>query len=731
MKMDEKPAKKTQSKEALLNVSPERLRRLYHKLTAKFKERTHKLEDSLALVRATLESTTDGILVVDQNWHMIDCNQKFVQMWGIPQEIIDTHDDKRAFEHVINQVTNPKELTEQIENLYTNEEEKGGLTEVHFKDGRVFERYTQPHVVNGQVVGRVWSFRDVTARKKAEQELRIRESAISSSADGIIIVDMKSVEQPIIYVNHAFEKITGYKSQEVIGRNCRFLQKNDLEQPAINSVRTAVREGREEQAELRNYRKDGQFFWNELHIAPVRDTEGKITHYVGIVIDITERKNMEMQLLYQATHDTLTKLPNRSLLSDRINQAIAYAHRDKSVFALIFLDLDRFKLVNDTMGHPVGDELLKNISKRLIHCVRESDTVARIGGDEFVIIVNDLKNESLASISAAKVLQAVAAPMIINESEMTVTASAGIVVYPRDGEDVATILRNADTAMYRAKEAGRNNFQFFTAEMNKKMFDRFIIENELRRALQNNELQLYYQPFIDLRTQRIVGAEALLRWVKKGNKIILPSEFIGIAEESGLIIPIGEWVVKTAFEQLKRWQDLNLKNFTLAINVSPRQFNQSNFVTIVTEIAKHCHVEPESIELEVTEGILMEHAEETVAKLNDLKKVGFNLAIDDFGTGYSNLNYLKRFPVDKMKIDRSFIKDLPHDKDDAAITLAIIRLAKTLGMNVIAEGVEKKEQLDFLIINDCDEVQGFYFSKPIDVDKMTTLLLADRDLISM
>lgn len=428
---------------------------------------------------------------------------------------------------------------------------------------------------------------------------------------------------------------------------------------------------------------------------------------------LDSKQLMESKLFHQAHYDSLTELPNRVLVTDRISQAMNYSDRSKTCFAILFLDLDRFKMINDTLGHKYGDKLLKAVAERLLLVVRSNDTASRSGGDEFLIILTLLQDEKDCALIACKLVEAFNKPFYIENYKFSTTISIGISLYPRDGHDAETLIRNADIAMYSAKEIGRNNFQFFTEEMNLKIQQRSKIENELRDALAKNELTLLYQPIINLKNGKIVGAEALLRWNHPIEGEIQPSDFVSIAEESGLIISIGEWVLRTACKQIKAWQELGCENFYISVNLSARQFKQENLFETIYSIFKETNINPSSLSLELTETVIMDNVETTLLTLYKLKNMGIMIAIDDFGIGYSSLNYLKELPVDKLKIDISFIRDINY-ADGSAITAAIIALAEQLHLKVIAEGVENKEQLLFLIRHRCDEIQGFYFSKPLN-----------------
>jgi len=440
--------------------------------------------------------------------------------------------------------------------------------------------------------------------------------------------------------------------------------------------------------------------------------------------EVKERVRSEEQVQYLAYHDGLTSLPNRGLFSKILNHGISQAHRRKKELAVLFIDLDRFKNINDTLGHEAGDSLLQEVGKRLKQCLRDSDTVARLGGDEFVVLLEELDDPKHVSVVAHKILTTLVKPFTTLGQEFRVTASIGISTYPTDGEDEQSLMKNADIAMYRAKEEGKNNFQFYSKELNEHSFERLTMESNLRRALERDEFELHYQPKVDLRTGRITGVEALLRWHHPDLGMVAPVQFIPMAEETGLIVPIGKWVLRTACRQQKAWQDQGLPRLSVAVNLSARQFSDENLLQDITSIVKESGMDPTLLELEITESMLMNNVEKAIQTLDALNDMGIRLAIDDFGTGYSSLSTLKRFPINTIKVDRSFIRDLPGGADDKAITEAIIAMGRALSMTVIAEGVETKEQADYLRGQSCDEFQGFYFNKPMPADELAKLLQA-------
>jgi len=436
-----------------------------------------------------------------------------------------------------------------------------------------------------------------------------------------------------------------------------------------------------------------------------------------------ERKRYQEQLEHQANYDVLTGLPNRNLLQDRLKRAV-FAQRDARPIAVVFIDLDHFKFINDSLGHTQGDKLLAIIAERLASIVREGDTVARLGGDEFVLVLNDQNKEDVIFRAMQRVLNKVSEPMTIDGQELYITCSAGVSLYPADAPDVETLLKNADVAMYRAKEHGRNNFQFYTPEMNDLANERLALEHSLRRALERNELLLHYQPKVNLETGMIVGAEALLRWQHPEWGLIAPERFIPIAEETGLIVQIGAWVIRTACNQARLWQDAGLPSVVMSVNLSARQFRQESFVKVVTQILHETGLKPEQLEMELTESMLMHNANAAISILAGLKSIGVRLSLDDFGTGYSSLSYLSRLPIDTLKIDRSFVQHIgdQDECDNGILAQAIISLGHSLNLTVIAEGVETGEQLQFLKAHQCDEVQGFYFCKPTVAGEFAKML---------
>ena len=556
---------------------------------------------------------------------------------------------------------------------------------------------------------------------ETEEALRLRDRAVEASVNPVLIVSAIDPQMPIVYVNHAFEQVTGYSRDEMMGQNCRILQGSDRHQPELEKVRRAIAEKTDGRALLRNYRKDGSLFWNMLYVTPVRDPRSnQVTHFVGVQHDITEIKRYQEELEHQANHDALTGLANRNLLRDRLEQGLRVAHRYGRVCSVAFVDLDNFKLINDSLGHDVGDQVLKIVSERLAACIRDGDTVARLGGDEFVLLVTEHGRDSGRLRVAQRVIAAIAQPFAIDQREFKVTCSIGIASFPHDGTDADTLLRNADTAMYRAKELGRNTFQLYSAEMNANLDERLTLETDLWNALERNEFVLHYQPKVDLASGRIIGLEALLRWNHPTKGTILPDRFIPIAEESSLIVEIGNWVLHEACAQGRAWRQEEGRDLPIAINVSGRQLH-NGLADTVRAVLESTKLPPRCLEIELTESAVMSNTNAAIEALTSLRDLGVGISLDDFGTGYSSLSYLKRLPVTGLKIDQSFVRDVVSDPDDSAIVRAIIVVGQELSLDVTAEGVETMEQVRFLKTHGCARAQGFVFARPLPANEVRAL----------
>jgi diguanylate cyclase (GGDEF)-like protein/PAS domain S-box-containing protein len=685
-------------------------------------ERT-RTEEALLRFRTAIDMARDAILLIDrETMRYIDVNETACRLFGYSRwEMLQLGPED----------LNPGLSRADLERRLDETIALGGLASKPESEGRFNRRRdgstfpVEVYRVAIRVGGRdiiVAFTRDMTERLLAEEALRLRDRAIEASTNAIIITSFLLPDNPIVYVNPAFESITGYSAAEAVGRNCRFLQGGQRDQPALNDLRTALKENRDAQVILQNYRRDGGLFWSQLTVSPVRDASGRVTHHLGIAQDITESVRYREQLEHQANHDTLTGLPNRNLMRDRLAQGIAYAQRHGCVLATVFIDLDNFKLVNDTLGHRAGDALLQEAALRLRQCVREDDTVARLGGDEFVVLLNDQPSKESVTQAVHRLVNVLSRPIGLERHEITSTCSIGISLYPSDGGDGDTLLKNADAAMYRAKAAGRNTFQFFSAEMNEELSQRLALEASLRRALARDEFRVHFQTRIGLASGRVEGVEALIRWQSQEFGLVPPARFIPVAEDTGLIVPIGDWVLRAACRQMREWHERGLPQIPVSVNISPRQFKRRELVGEIAQALAQSGLEPRFLEIEVTESLVMENAEQFVTTLHALKELGIEISVDDFGTGYSSLNYLKRFPVDRLKVDQSFVRDIGSDPGDAAIVQAIVQLGHSLGLQVTAEGVENEVQLEFLRGCRCDQVQGYLFSKPLPAEQVEALL---------
>ena len=577
---------------------------------------------------------------------------------------------------------------------------------------------------DGNILGMVLVFNDVSERKQAEEKIRTLFQAIEQSPVSVMITD---VDANIEYVNSTFEKATGYQMAEVLGQNPRILKSGKTPKQDYQEMWQTIISGNAWQGEIINRKKNGELFWESAHIAPVHDESGTICHYLAVIEDISLRKQQDEQILHQAHFDALTDLPNRFLSLDRLSQLINEAQRNTESVAVLFLDLDDFKKINDTLGHDIGDKLLIEAADRLQSKIRSGDTVGRLGGDEFIVLLGGLTDAAEASPVVENLLNRFRDSFRIDGRELVLTASIGIAVYPNDGSSPSELLRNADSAMYYSKDEGRNTYSYFTDAMNQNVSRRLALEEQMHGALDRGEFRLCYQPKIEISSRNIIGVEALLRWNNPALGEISPDEFISIAEQTGLIVPIGEFVLAEALAMMASWQNKCGHAFTVAVNLSPRQFRDPNLVPFIKKILNQSGVLDKSLELEITEGVLMSghgYIDEALADLNDLK---ISIAMDDFGTGYSSLSYLRKYPFDVLKIDRSFIGDIAVDMADRKLVNAAIAMAHSLGLKVVAEGVETEEQLALLAAQGCEVAQGFLFSKPVSAEKITELIVCTNN----
>jgi diguanylate cyclase (GGDEF)-like protein/PAS domain S-box-containing protein len=568
------------------------------------------------------------------------------------------------------------------------------------------------------------------SRRRMQKIQETYHAASEASVDAFYVLDVlrdadgKIFDFMVSDANLCASKLVGIDKEALLGRALSEIFPSTQWDITLAELNTVMQTGVTSEMEWRNAGPVLQAEW--LYRQVVRVGDG----VVAILRDITERKRLETKIQFQATHDTLTGLANRNLLHDRLNQAIAQATRNDGVVWVVFVDLDRFKLVNDTLGHKAGDLFLVAISERLESVVRDADTVARLGGDEFVVVLQEIGVNNLSAHSVQRIMQVISQPLWIEDKEFSLNCSIGVATFPSDGETSGQLIERADIAMYRAKETGRNNFQFFTAEMNERLLERLRFEEALRSAVERGEFVLHYQPQVDLRSGKVIGAEALIRWQHPELGMVAPVRFIGLAEETGLIVPIGHWIIRTACEHNVAWPRAGFHNLRIAVNLSARQFSQPDLVQSIANVLTDTGLAAQDLEIELTEGLVMTDVENAIGILRDLKALGVQLAIDDFGTGYSSLAYLKRFPIDVLKIDRSFVNDIAESPDDATIVLSIISLAHNLRLHVIAEGVETAAQLAYLQKHGCDEMQGYYFSRPLPAEQFMQLLM-DRKCLQM
>jgi diguanylate cyclase (GGDEF)-like protein/PAS domain S-box-containing protein len=566
---------------------------------------------------------------------------------------------------------------------------------------------------------------DITERRRAEEAIRLHATVFEALNEGVLITD---AQERILAVNPAFTRITGYGAQEAIGQTPRLLSSGHQSPAFYEELWQALESRGYWEGELEDRRKNGEIYPVWMSISAVRDSEGQVAQYISVFSDISERKEAERQIQYQASYDALTGLPNRHLFLDRVTHALHAAERERTAFGLLFIDLDRFKEVNDTLGHLYGDELLKQVSERLRQCVREADTISRFGGDEFVVLLEDVGGAENSAVVANKILKTVAQPLVVADREITVGASIGITHYPEDAGDAVTLLRNADMAMYRAKEAGRNNYQFYTDEMNRQVQTQVALARDLRQALGKPELFVVYQPIVQVDDRRLVGFEALLRWDHPQRGMVSPEQFIPLAEETGLIEGIGLWVLETACRQVAAWRAAGYA-WRVGVNLSRRQIDLGLSVERLAEIIDRGGAIPADLTLEITEGLMLDGSDDTLEWLRRAQALGVHLSVDDFGTGYSSLSYLKRYPMNTLKIDRSFIRDIETDPNDASLVEASLAMARSLGLDVVAEGVENEAQLAFLEQYGCEYVQGWLFGKPMEPDQIDAFLARSGDRI--
>jgi diguanylate cyclase (GGDEF)-like protein/PAS domain S-box-containing protein len=695
--------------------------------------RAHRASEDRA--RTIMDGTADGILTMDTSGVIRSANRSAQRMFG--------YTEAELIGKPVRELASPESM-EKIDRFYGDiraldaRELLGRQLELHAvrKDGqRILLRYTLSLVEIDDVPQIVCLGADITHQREHEKKAReadnLRQAILSSAPFAIISTDTRGL---ITAVNPAAEQMLGWTAVELVGHHTTAVLHDPAElesvarqisaelgetiPPGLGVLTVKARRGLTEQREFHYIRKDGHRVPALLTVSCLRDAEGQLTGYVGLALDISERKRTDEYIRHMALHDKLTGLPNRVLLQEHAEVAIARARRTLHAVGILLLDLDRFKHINDSLGHHVGDEVLQIVAKRLSDCVRSSDTVVRMGGDEFVVLLSDLNQGDEAQKIATKIMDVLAEDVVVGSHVLRITPSIGLACFPQHGGDLSTLLKHADAAMYHAKDMGRNNVQVFTPKLNERLTHRLELEADLSHAVERGELVLHYQPLVDARTGLISGVEALLRWRHPVRGLVSPADFIPLAEETGLILPIGEWVLRTACLQIKALSDAIRTPLRLAVNLSPRQFTQPSLLEMVRHALDSARLMPEQLELEITEGVLMHDIDQTMHTLEALRDIGVHLAVDDFGTGFSSLSYLSRFPIHTLKVDRSFVRDIGQDKNNTAIASAVISMAHTLGLKVVAEGVETQAQREFLRERRCDELQGFLFSKPVPIEEL-------------
>ncbi|GIX36800.1 MAG: histidine kinase [Silanimonas sp.] len=666
------------------------------------------LENIIAELRATLESTADGILVLDMEGGIRGFNQRFAELWGIPEALLERRDDPAVFAWMREQMSDPEGYAERMSAIAHSPLLEAADTLV-LRSGKVLERVTLPQFARGRPIGRVFSFRDITQRLADEARLKLAAQVFESSLDAIFVTDARF---RMVAANPTFTRLTGWEAAEIEGSPAWSLLSGTVLGGELKTMRRALMRQGYWQGELWARRREGEPYPCLLSMVRVPAQARCEATYIGFAKDLSEAMAARRRIEELAFTDPLTGLPNRVLLRERFEMAINYARRDRAKFAVLFIDLDRFKQINDSLGHAFGDRVLVTVAERLKECVRQIDTAARLGGDEFMVLLANV-DAAGAEIAARRILRAISEPIPVDDMRFQLTVSIGIAMYPEDGTDAEELTKNADSAMYAVKERGRADIRFYQRQMNIGLLSRVKLDHALRHALESGGLEVHFQPKFLLSSGEMIGGEALVRWNDSELGQVSPAKFIPVAEESGAIIPLGRFVLETTLTQLSRWWRAGLC-VPLAVNVSALQFHQSDFVDSVAEGLRRHSLPGEALELELTESILIADVEDAMRRLTALSALGVRLAIDDFGTGYSSLSYLKRFPIERIKIDRSFIADLPGSAESEAIVVAIIQMGRALRLSVTAEGVETEAQRQLLLAAGCHEMQGWLMSPALN-----------------
>jgi diguanylate cyclase (GGDEF)-like protein/PAS domain S-box-containing protein len=672
--------------------------------------------------RVMIEAMHEGAITVGLDGSILYSNRRFAAMVNLPLE--------KVFGRFFGDFIGHADM-DAISTLIATNEDKGKEITLHMADGTCLQVHLSASLLQlaDEVDVTYMIIMDLTAQKKIENDLREAEQKyrgiFENSVEGMFQITPDGL---YLSANPALARIYHYKSPSHLTKDIGYQKKSlyvDQGRHAefLQLIRKCV--------VVRNFEsrircRDGEIIWISENARCIFNETGTLTHFEGSVVDITDRKRYENQLEYQANYDALTGLANRHLLKDRLQQTLIAGGCDSHPVMVMFIDLDKFKFINSSLGHSVGDRLLQTIAHRLKSCLSAGETIARHGGDEFVLVI-DHADEATISLILPRIIESISETVTLDGNEININCSIGLSLYPIDGSEADVLIRHADTAMHLAKEQGRNNYQFYTQELNLKISSRLAMESNLRHALKRGEFFLHYQPKVDLQTGHIIGAEALIRW-KHGGTVISPAEFIPLAEEIGLIVPIGEWILRTACAQNKAWQQSQLPNISMSVNLSGRQFKEKNLANLVSHVLRDTGLDARFLDLELTESMVMQNVESTMATMRELKQMGVSLSIDDFGTGYSSLSYLRRFPIDVLKIDQSFVRDIADASDNATLASSIISLAHTLKLRVVAEGVETMAQLNHLRLHRCDEMQGYLFSRPVSAEEMGQMLKRSKTL---